>query len=95
MHRVSASGGGKRILMVLHDGSATATIQSNLQTNFDQTSSVVFDRDGDIVLCHEVERIPLPLAAAALAENRPDCAEAASRLHTRTDIRWTSLSKRG
>ena len=93
--RLSACGGGKRILMVLPDGCDAAAIQSNLEKNFDQTSSVVFDRDGDIVLCQEVERIPLALAAAALSENRPDCAEAASRLHTRTDIRWTSLSKRG
>ena len=93
--RLPACGGGKRILLVLPEGSDPAAIQSDLERNLDETSSVVFDRDGDIVLCHEVERISLARAAAALADNRPDYADAASRLHTRVDIRWTSLGKRG
>ena len=93
--RLPACGGAKRILLVLPEGSDAAAIQSDLERNFDETSSVVFDRDGDIVLCHEVEKISLARVAAALADNRPDYADAASRLHTRADIRWTSLGKRG
>jgi eukaryotic-like serine/threonine-protein kinase len=93
--RLPACGGGKRILLVLPEGSDASAIQSDLEENCDETSSVVFDRDGDIVLCHEVETISLARVAAALADNRPDYADAASRLHTRADIRWTSLGKRG
>jgi len=93
--RLLACGGGKRILLVLPEGSDPAAIQSNLEKHFDETSSVAFDRDGDIVLCHEAEKIPLARAAAALADNRPDYAQAASRLHTRVDIRWTSLGRNG
>ena len=93
--RLPACGGGKRILLVLPEGSDAAAIQSDLEENLNETSSVAFDRDGDIVLCHEVERISLARAAAALADNRPDYADAASRLHTRADVRWTSLGKRG
>ena len=91
--RLPACGGGKRVLLVLPEGSDPAAIQSSLKTDFDETSSVVFDHDGEMVLCHEVESISLTRAAAALADNRPDYADAASRLHTRADVCWTSLGR--
>ncbi len=89
-----ACGGARRLLLVLPESLDPAAIQADIQENLGEASSVAFDRDGDIVICHEAQDLSLAQVAAALADDRLDYADAASRLHTRADVRWTSLGGR-
>jgi hypothetical protein len=41
------------------------------------------------VICQEAEEISLAQLAFVLADGRPEIVEAAIRLHTRTDIKWS------
>ena len=58
---------------------------------FRQLPGVVPDASTDLVLLYELGDISVPHAAAHLIDFRPDLIDAASRLHTRSDITWTPL----
>lgn len=53
--------------------------------------AIVFAESGDLVFCREVADISLAKAAAAMVDDRPQCAEAARRVLTRADVHWTPL----
>jgi hypothetical protein len=89
--RLLDCGGSKRLLLVLPEASDPAPVQQVLENDFQETSSVVFDSDGDMVLCCEVEQLPLVVVAAKIVDSRADYVQAAARLHTRVDVKWTPL----
>lgn len=84
-------GGSQRLLLVCPEGSDDKALQEAFRDHLQQKPSVVHDCDGDLVLCYEAERLPLEAVAARLIRNRPDYARAASRLHTRIDVKWSPL----
>ena len=49
------------------------------------------DSDRDAAICYESQGLPLARVAAAIIDHRPEYAQAAQRLHTRTDIEWTPM----
>jgi hypothetical protein len=57
----------------------------------DAQPTVVIDDEADLLVCYEVEELPLPRVAAAVLDQRFQAVEAASRLHTRSDVPWTPL----
>ena len=85
------AGGSQRLLLVCPEGSDDTALQEAFRRHLEEKPSVVHDSDGDLVLCYEAERLPLATVAARLIQNRPDYAQAASRLHTRIDVKWTPL----
>jgi len=85
------AGGSQRLLLVCPEGSDDAALQEAFRRHLEEKPSVVHDSDGDLVLCYEAEQLPLATVAARLIQNRPDYAQAASRLHTRIDVKWTPL----
>ena len=89
--RLHDCGGSKRLLLVLPEASDPAPVRQVLENDFQETASVVFDSDGDMVLCCEVEQLPLVAAAVRITDNRADYIQAAARLHTRVDVKWTPL----
>ena len=58
---------------------------------FKQLPTVVADKSGDVVLLFEIGDLSLRHAAAAIISERPDLAELATRLFTRSDVTWTPL----
>ncbi len=84
-------GGSQRLLVVCPEGSNDAALQEAFRHHLDEKPSVVHDRDGDLVLCYEAEQLSLADVAAYLIGNRREYVEAASRLHTRIDVRWLPL----
>jgi hypothetical protein len=62
-----------------------------LHEELHETPSVLENCDGDFILCYEAEQISLTQTAVTIIDGRADYAEAAARLHTRTDIAWTAL----
>jgi hypothetical protein len=53
--------------------------------------TVITDSDADLLVCYEVEDLPLGRVASAVVGQRFQAVEAASRLHTRMDVPWTTL----
>ena len=56
-----------------------------------QPPTVVADENSDMLLCCELERLPLDRVAAAVLDGRFHNLEVASRLHTRIDVQWQPL----
>ena len=91
--RLAHCGGARRLLLsappALPEKLLVAQLRDPGQTG--PLPTVVADMDNDVCLCYEVEQLPLRQVAAALLDERFHHVEAAARLHTRIDIRWTPL----
>ncbi|MFN0017988.1 MAG: tubulin-like doman-containing protein [Pirellulaceae bacterium] len=61
------------------------------EANFKQLPAVIPSSAAQVVFCYEIGNIPLTHAAARLINHRTDFAQAASRLHARTDVSWQEL----
>lgn len=84
-------GGAKRLLVMLPNGSTNVQPLKILYEQMNETPSVAQNTDGDFILCYEVEQISVTQVAVTLIDGRQDYAEYAGRLHTRTDVDWSSL----
>ena len=86
--RLVECGGAKRLLAVCPDAADTSALGETVKAVSHQMPTILPDSGGQLILCYEVERIPLPAVAATLIDHRPDLAEIATRLHTRIDVAW-------
>lgn len=88
--RLPDCGGARRLLLVVPRGS-----DPNLPASYEKEAglvpSVAWDSDADWTVCYEWEQLSLVHAAAALIDYRSDYADAATRMHTRTDVTWTRM----
>jgi hypothetical protein len=87
--RLVPCGGAARVLLVLPETSGESRLHATFASRFGQPPTVAFDAHCDAALCCEMEQIPIAPVAAMLVDHRRDCAEAAARLHTRSDVNWT------
>jgi hypothetical protein len=93
---LSHCGGRRRLYCVvptetaenLTSGAVAAAIGAG---EFKQLPAVVPDAASDVVLLFEIGDLSLRHAAAAIIDQRPDLAELAARLFTRSDVTWTPL----
>ena len=51
----------------------------------------MLDADEALAVCCEIADVPLQNIAAMLSDQRSDFLQAASRLHTRSDVDWPAL----
>jgi hypothetical protein len=86
--RLNQCGGASRMLLVLPEPVQDPRVQSMFSARFGQPPTMAFDAHCDAALCCEMEQIPLAPIAATLIDYRRDYAEAAARLHTRSDVSW-------
>jgi hypothetical protein len=84
-------GGAKRLLLVMPDCPSAARLPEIIEQKRSEKPTVVFDSDCDVVACYEGEGVDLSNVAAAIANNDPQCAEVAHRLHTRVDVEWSKM----
>lgn len=84
-------GGGMRLLVALPDGIEDQAILKEVESLAGHEVNVVRDSGGGVTLCYEVEQMPLRQVAQTLISFRSDYVQVASRLHTRSDVEWTSL----
>jgi hypothetical protein len=89
--KLMAAGGEQRMLLVLPEGSSETSLRESIGAQFGQQPNVVFDSDRDAAICYESQGLPLARVAAAIIDHRPEYAQAAQRLHTRTDVEWTPM----
>jgi hypothetical protein len=87
--RLFQCGGAARLLLVLPESGSAPRLQNLFASRFAQPPTVAIDAQCDAALCCEMEQVPVPSLAAMLIEHRRDFAEAAARLHTRSDVNWS------
>lgn len=90
--RVSQCGGGSRAMVGLPQNADSEVLLPVLKDMFSVNSAQVAGTAGELVFCFEGEDIALANVAYRLLEHRPDAGELAKRIHTRSDIEWTSLN---
>jgi hypothetical protein len=86
--RLLRCGGDVRLLLAVPHGSDGAALRETICRQLEHEPLVVPHSGSEAALCFEVENVPLEHIIAAIVESRPDCFEAASRLHTRSDVEW-------
>ena len=93
-------GGERRLLCVAAPGNGpsdeqglTPAVFSGLISSayFAQLPAVIPAATSQIVFCYELGNVPLSHAAARLIGHCPHYAQAATRLHVRTDVTWQEL----
>ena len=89
--RLTGCGGRRRLLVAVPQRLAPRVAE--LLSGDDQSPrpTILADDGSEMLACCEVEDQPLPRVAAAVLDWRFQAVEAASRLHTRTDVAWLPL----
>ncbi len=89
--RFEMCGGRQRLLVVAPEPLAPAITPETLGEAVTALPTVVTDTHADMLICYEVEGLTIPRVASVVLDQRFQVVEAASRLHTRTDVPWTPL----
>jgi eukaryotic-like serine/threonine-protein kinase len=89
---INDCGGGSRPLLGLPTLSGKSLLPELLQKQFAINIQPVNGTVGCFALCLETEDLSLASLAFRLMQLRPDVLELVKRIHTRTDIEWSSLN---
>ncbi len=84
-------GGARRLLLVAPGDVPSAELVKQLSEEVSEPPTVVVDKENEVLLCYEMEQLPLRRVAAAVLDHRFKNVEVASRLHTRIDVPWSDL----
>jgi hypothetical protein len=89
--KLASHGGDLRTMLLIPDRSLHEHAPALLAKTQDPPPTFVVDSDPNVACCGEADNISLAHVAARLVASRPVCIDAASRLHTRSDITWMTL----
>ncbi len=84
-------GGARRLLLFTPNDLSSAELIQRISDAVATPPTVVADKENEVLLCYEMEQLPLRRVAAALLDQRFQNVEVASRLHTRVDVHWSAL----
>jgi hypothetical protein len=85
-------GGGTRLLIGMPMLTQDDSLESMLEKQFSIDGCSIPGTEGSFVLCFEGEGLGLANVAFQLLQARPDAIELVKRIHTRCDVKWSSLS---
>jgi hypothetical protein len=91
--KLDRCGGAQRLVAIAPEHFAESELAEAFIRKVDPPPTVVLDGDADLVLCYESRDLWIPYVAARLVGERGDLVQAASRLHTRTDVDWADLAR--
>jgi hypothetical protein len=87
-----SAGGSRRFALIGPQSPAIPLLKAAFREGLGLSLSIVCDdRDGWAICC-EAEGLSLARVAASLLAQRPQCADIASRLHTRRDVTWLPIA---
>ncbi len=89
--RVNDCGGGTRLLIGMPSLSNDTSLKTMVENHFGVEGCPVNGTEGSFVVCFEGEGVGLANVAFRLLQARPDAIELVKRIHTRTDVKWTTL----
>ncbi len=81
----------RRLLLVTPDDLSPVELLKQISNEVLQPPTAVADKENEVLLCYEMEQLPLRRVAAAVLDHRFQNVEVASRLHTRIDVSWPAL----
>jgi hypothetical protein len=84
-------GGAQRLLLLTPNDLTSAELVKRISEEVATSPTVVADKQNEVVMCYEVEQLPLRRVAAAVLDQRFQNVEVASRLQTRIDVHWSAL----
>ena len=87
--RLATCGGARRLMVIAPPDLSTTELRAQLSKLTNDQLTIVQDRIGELVVCYEVEQIPIDNVLAKLIGTREDILEVARRLHTRIDVSWS------
>ncbi|HZL88841.1 MAG TPA: tubulin-like doman-containing protein [Pirellulaceae bacterium] len=96
---LECAGGQRRMMCVVPEASQSGCNAETMNalvgpSVFKESPALIGDTSSDLVFCFELSDIAISHAAAAIIDHRPDYADLAYRLHSRTDIVWQPLPPR-
>jgi hypothetical protein len=87
--RLATCGGARRLMVIAPPDLSTTELRAQLSKLTNDQLTIVQDSIGELVVCYEVEQIPIDNVLAKLIGTREDILEVARRLHTRIDVSWS------
>jgi hypothetical protein len=88
-------GGTSRLLLGLPEHSTVTALGAFLEKQYKHCPTVASGTRGDVVLCFEVDQIPVENVAYTLLESHPQCCDLVPRLLSRIDVNWSRLTELG
>lgn len=86
--------GGEVRLLIAHSGNEeTLETLRALKPENPLLPTLLEHAPGELVFCQELQKVPLVNLVYRMMERRADALDFVARLHTRTDIDWTSLNE--
>ena len=89
---INNCGGAMRLMLGLPTFSQCSHVAELVESHFHMKQKSINGTYGNFVLTFECEDVSLASVAFRLLEDRPDAIELVKRIHTRSDIQWSSLS---
>ena len=89
---VNNCGGSQRMMLGLPTFSEANAVVHLVENHFQMKQKAIKGTYGNFVICFECEDVSLASVAFRLLEDRPDAVELVKRIHSRSDIEWTSLA---
>lgn len=88
-------GGASRLFLGLPEHSSVTALGAFIEKQYRHEPTVVAGTRGDVVVCFEVDRIPIENVAYSLLETQPQCCDLVPRLLSRIDVDWSRLTEVG
>lgn len=86
-------GGASRVLLGLPSLSSHSILPELLQRQFNLNVKPIHGTQGNVIICFEAEDVSLANIAYRLLQSRPDAVELVRRLHSRSDVQWSTLNE--
>jgi len=90
---VNDCGGKMSLLIALPLRSGESRLPKLVETNCKLKNAAINGTDGKVVVCFEADDVSLGAVAFRLLAKRPDAVELVKRIHTRSDVTWSSLEE--
>jgi hypothetical protein len=88
---LQSCGGKRRLFLAVPQRAAIPLIAGPIQRQFDQGANIIPSTCGDLIVCTEMEDIPIEHVTARVLMSQPSCAELIARIPSRNDVEWSSV----
>lgn len=88
---LASCGGSRRLMIAVSQRAPIPYIAGILQEKLEQAANVIPATCGELIVCTEMDNVPIEHVAAKILLTQPDCAELIERIPSRTDVDWSSV----
>jgi eukaryotic-like serine/threonine-protein kinase len=88
---LQSCGGKRRLIIAIPQRAPIPLVAGPIQRRFDQGANIVPSTCGDMIVCSEMEDVPIEHIAARVLMTQPNCAELIGRIPSRNDVDWSNV----